>query len=226
MIRILVCGEGSHDVGKKEWNPHLRSHEFLDGWLQCVIRSHFAQEIEFIACTRKELIRLPRREYKPLPRGHGAKALAARFMGEVNKCHFVVYMVDADSPDSARWSEIRVEILDGFSKFSDSGGIACVPMSASESWLLADDVAWSEVGLDDVSILPRFPEKIWGIYNDPNGNRPHDFFSRVCVASGLPDNRETRVRIAQVTNLSKLRLKCPVSFQAFAQDLSESLNSE
>lgn len=162
-----------------------------------------------------------RRKYQPLPNGHGAKALAARLAAGKDGFNAVVYMADADTNDVAVWCQKYADILDGFSRVQNGvAAIACVPMSASESWFLADADAWKDLGLTNPVILPSHPEAIWGARDDPNGNHPHRLFKRVCVAADQPDSRETRCELAMKTDLSLLGRKCQRSFGEFVKDMS------
>lgn len=129
-------------------------------------------------------------------------------------------MADADSNDPGDWREKYDEIRAGFERINNEvKAIACVPMSASESWLLSDANAWREMGLQDCGILPTEPEKIWGERRNPDGDHPHQFFARICRAAHVCDDRETRVNVASVSNSQILEEKCPISYACFATDL-------
>jgi hypothetical protein len=220
--RILICGEGPHDIGSDVWDSQNRRHVQSDGWLQCILRKLVAERIEFIRCERRELVLLPRqqRNLKPLPAGHGKKAAAAMFRGQSAGCDIVVFMVDADSPDRLDWKRIRDEITAGLSKFDNAKGVACVPMSASESWLLADREAWLQLGLEDGHVLPRRPEHIWGEKHDPSSDRPHNYFARMCELVRKTDSREIRVELGNALAIETLKERCPISFKSFAAELS------
>ena len=128
----------------------------------------------------------------------------------------LIYMVDADSNDVDEWQRIVTEIVGGFELLeANVRCIACVPMAASESWLLSDAQAWATVAGDDVAGLPLRPESIWGRRDDPAGNHPHRFFFRICQAAGVTDDRDTRVRIAEAMALPVARVICPLSMEPF-----------
>jgi hypothetical protein len=221
VARILLCGEGPHDIGQHDWMPTERRHIHYDGWLQCIIRQVGFDDDELSTKRRNEIILLPRdqRRHRPLPPGHGAKALAAKLIAKIEGYDIVIFMVDADSNDPRSWKETRSQIIAGFAKIDGVCAIACVPMSASESWLLADEDAWLGLGLLDTTLLPTSPESIWGRRNDSNGNHPHSFFARVCEHAGVSDSRETRAVIAENSSVRRIDEKCPVSFRSFAKDL-------
>jgi hypothetical protein len=119
----------------------------------------------------------------------------------------LIYMADADSNDLHDWTRIVAEIEAGFALLAyHIRCIACVPMAASESWLLSDPDAWATVAGYDGADLPPRPEAIWGERDDPTGNHPHRLFFRICDAAGVTDDRDTRVRIAEATALARARL--------------------
>jgi hypothetical protein len=225
MIRILLCGEGVTDVGEKQiWNSKSSDSIDSDGWLQPIVRKILNRRISFERRTRRELILLPRDEkkYKPLPPAHGIKALVAKSIAARESFDAIIYMVDADGKSQRDWREKRQEILTGFDCVkSDVPSIACVPKCTSESWLLSDANAWLDVGLRDTKCLPGQPEAAWGKRDDPNGNHPHRNFARACKDADVKDSRETRVALANVTDLTILAQKCPISFGAFKDDLAE-----
>lgn len=222
-MKVLVVGEGPHDVGRRDvWCARTHTYVNTEGWLQPIIRGIRAgTEIAFTAETRNGLKLMPRdvARLRPLPAGHGAKALFAKRLALVAKYDVVVYMVDADSTDPSRWNEIVSEIAAGFDAIEgDVACIACVPMAASESWLLADLAAWQAVAGKSPS-LPVAPEQAWGARNDPQGGHPHRLFSRICDEVDVKDCTETRGEIASASSLQTLAGRCPVSYPPFAAAL-------
>ena len=213
MIRVLVCGEGIHDIG-------TTGPEQDDGWLQPLLRKLAGDDLEIVTVRRQQLYidRREKRRLQPLPQGHGANALACKVRANLGDYDLVVFMADADSNERQVWRRKRSDILNGFSRIPGVEGIACVPMSASESWLLADEGAWREVGLRDTAELPSQPEMIWGRRNDPQSNHPHQFFRRICTRADVSDSRSTRVSLAVRSRIQALEARCPISFTPFAED--------
>ncbi|OAD19613.1 hypothetical protein THIOM_004743 [Candidatus Thiomargarita nelsonii] len=116
--------------------------------------------------------------------GHGEKAFSAMMVAKREGYDAVVFMVDADTKDLKQWKVKYEEILDGFSAVKGAPlGIACVPKSASESWLLCDSQAWAALGLSDLKALPIEPEMIWGKRNEPSANHPHQPLCRTEFAT-------------------------------------------
>ena len=220
MIKVLVCGEGRHDVGesKRPYREDRTTDE--DGWLQAFLRRLIPGQTTFKVVPRRELVlqRRQQRQYQPLPQGHGKKALLCKIRAKAGGYDLVVFMADADSTKRLDWRRTHSDISDGFDRLPGPNGIPCVPMSASESWLLADGQAWQGIGLTKLNLLPRKPEKIWGAPNDHKGNHPHQVFRRVCDAAGVQDSQAIRVRLAHSSNLETLRSACPTSFVAFVGD--------
>jgi hypothetical protein len=129
-------------------------------------------------------------------------------------------MVDADSNEKTDWKTKYDQIVDGFSRINNGViGVPCVPMSASESWLLADPDVWKKLGLNDLRMLPDRPEHIWGERHCPDGNHPHPYFARVCREAGVEDNASTRNEIAVISSIEILARACPTSFATFITDM-------
>lgn len=220
MIKVLVCGEGRHDVGETKRPSSKAGTAGEEGWLQAFLRRLIPAETTFVVVQRRDLVlqRRQEREYQPLPKGRGRKALASKIRAATGGYTLVVFMADADSNKRRDWDRTRSDILDGFHLVEGPNGVPCVPMSTSESWLLADGRAWRGIGLTKLNLLPNKPEQIWGSRNDPKGNHPHQVFRRACDAAGVQDSRETRVNLAHSSNLDTLRSACPTSFTAFVRD--------
>ncbi len=198
----------------------------IEGWMQIFLRKLWpdVEALSFMTIRRTQLGTVP--VTKPRPAGHGEKAYQAMLTAAAEGCGLVVFMVDADTTDSRDWERKRDEIQAGFEAARQNLiGIACVPMSASESWLMADDVAWQLMGLRDPAILPQRPETIWGPRDDPAGNHPHRYFKRVCDRANQPDNYTTRREIAERSALETLMRRCPVSFAGFQAELARSVST-
>jgi len=222
-MRVLICGEGPHEIGQPRfWCSRTKDYISLEGWMH-IICGRMLPDSQFEVRRRSAITLLDRerRRFMPLPDGHGAKSLAARLIAQREGFHVVIYMVDGDTNQLAEWRRKRDEVLDGFRR-AENGvlAIACIPMAASESWMLSDQEAWMAKGLTEPHILPKRPEEIWGLRDDPEGDHPHRYFYRVCVASDLPDSRETRCELAELTDLNTLKKQCPNSFGAFVSDMS------
>lgn len=222
-MKVLICGEGAHDIGETDfWCAQTRTYVSLEGWMQPLVRRIIGRDpVELSIKKRRDLTILPNeiRRLQPLPKGHGAKALFAKRAAILGGYDAVVFMADADDPSEKRWQEICEEIFEGFSRIdSEILSVACVPRSASESWLLSDKDAWRHVSGEEVD-LPAKPEEIWGLRDDPDGGHPHRLFARCCVAANMPDERKTRLALAEASDLSIMAQRCPVSFVHFQQQL-------
>lgn len=220
----MVVGEGPHDVGAPWWDKNARELKVAPGWLQGLI-SRLADNIEITAIRREELPLSTRdlKRHRPLPGGHGARALLAKLKARAEGYDIVIFMADADTKDDKAWFGKRELVLDGFSRVDGPPGVACMPKSASESWLMADFASWEILGLPDEHLLPKAPEEIWGEKSDPNSDRPHNLFARICVAAGVDDSRETRASLSGTASLAEIAARCPISFVAFRADLEAAI---
>lgn len=222
-MRILVCGEGKHDIGVSDfWCDQQEEYISIEGWMQPLIRAIKGAGVTLSIRRRRDLVILPRdaRQFQPMPAGHGARALLAKRAAALGNFDAVIYMADADSTDVRRWREIEAQIFEGFSRIESAVvGLACIPMSASESWLLADAAAWQNITGNGALSLPRNPETIWGERDDPDADHPHRYFARICDESNQADGHDVRLRIAQVIDIPTLRNRCAISFEPFYQTL-------
>lgn len=225
-MRVLIIGEGPHDVGvRDQWCDREKRLIDYPGWLQVFIRKLAKPnvDVEITAIQSREIVLAPkfRQKYRPLPSGHGEKALAAKFKGKTENYDVVIFMADTDSKDNGDWDKHHAWISEGFSKLT--GGphcVVCLPKCASESWLLADSKAWIELGLAETSELPAYPEDCWGKRNDPEGGHPHAKFAKICQNAGVSDSRVTRVSVAELSNMKTIHEKCPKSFGPFWAEFS------
>ncbi|MBF0560477.1 MAG: DUF4276 family protein [Alphaproteobacteria bacterium] len=225
MMRVLVVGEGLHDIGRQnEWCEQTRKLINLPGWLQTLLHkmNEFGQAIEITSINTKEIVLSgqERRKRQPLPEGHGAKAMAAKLKAKNENFDVVVFMADSDTEEDCKWRCHHKCVQEGFGKIPEGpAGVVCLPKSASESWLLADPEAWKAMGLSCTKMLPSHPETIWGKHDDPEGNRPHPYFARVCKAANRTDTRETRVELMEKISIPRLAKACPLSFASFWNEL-------
>lgn len=226
--RILLCGEGPQDMGRDPF-PSARTGGYVDqeGWMQPLIRK-FADNDAYL-----QFIRFPRSKAaagtggnspRPPLEGHGVAAYNAMRQAVFEECDIVVFMVDNDGRrdrNRARWREICEEIWAGFDAAGEAAcGVACIPISASEAWLLASESAWRACGLGVCTDLPGADaEIIWGARNDPNGGHPHRYFARICVQAGLSDSVPTRNMLGEHLSPHDLMANCPTSFIPFARSM-------
>ena len=220
----MVCAEGKTDIGSQRiWDPKRRVISNSEGWMQPLIRAVTGElNIDFEVKLRGELTLF--RPLKAIPRGvtgHGEKAFIAKAAAAREECGILIYMVDADDTSAKRHNEIASEIISGFDAFPEPniGCVACIPVSASEAWMLADKGAWARLTGADVPNLPGKPEEIWGEKHDPASNRPHNFFARICQQEAISDCSDTRAKLAALIDPAILRKTCPVSFTHFSDML-------
>ncbi len=221
MTRILIFGEGPHDVGRREWSPQTRDYETSEGWLQPIIRRlRNSTGSEEARCLR-ELITFPgRARVRPLA-GLALKAQLAKYKALSDGFDAVVLATDADSADRAAHDRKIEDIERGFANMPGAVvGVAAVPMGTSEAWLLADADAWVDLGVADRNVLPRRPEQLWGHPHEPASDHPKCVFARICAMSGIANTADTRVSLAETCTFEDLERACPISFPPFANRVS------
>jgi len=221
-MKIMICAEGTHDMGEKAWNDKTRSYSERNGWIQ-VLLDKAAPRLrisEVMRVRRRELVSIGKVKLPAGLDGHGVKAFYAIRKAKREGCDAVIFMADADTKDKMEWAKKHQDIVDGFTAAeTDKVGVPCVPKAASESWLLCDDSAWLRFDDKAKIKLPPKPEELSGERSDPKSNHPHQMFKRICDECGCSDSRETRCDVANDSSIAKIKEKCPLSFNAFLDDL-------
>ena len=221
MTRILLYGEGRHDIGREDWDKRNSRWVPSDGWLQPIIRNIRGPGDELEARALKDLVLLPSGK---VPVSHlsalGRKALAAALRAETDGFAAVVLVTDTDSVSPIDHAT-KIEDMDtGFEAYA--GPVATVagsPMGMSEAWLLSDAAAWTSLGATDHSERPAHPEQSWGHADDPESGRPKFVFGRMCKKNGLADHSGTRADVADGSDPQEISAKCPISFPPFATSI-------
>ena len=225
-MRVLLVGEGPHDIGQREWSVREKAYVDLPGWLHTAIEKLriSGQEVVIEALRKSELVLIgrQRRAMMPLPKGHGERALAAAFRAASGKYDVVVFMTDADTREAAIWKQHHDDIADGFRRGPRGpAAVVCLPKSASESWILADPNAWRALGIADLSVLPSKPEDIWGDRHDPASHHPKHAFERAARNADLSgDGRGQRVAVMEASDPITVAAACPVSFLSFWREFA------
>lgn len=228
--KILLCGEGPTDYG----TPQYGSSDWEEGPVQSLIRKSVNGDIEFTYATKEDVRkkRIQPRTGAKVP-GHGAKSyklcMIAAAQGDIDN---IVCYVDADRVHGSgksrleaqrRLQEVYDQISNGFQQFSQErsqNSIPMVPLKMIESWLLADEQAFTQCyGRQPTNpSLPVQPELIWGDENDPISDHPKNYLKRVLGQYNGQANRDTFKSIAEAINIHTLRIRCPMSFELFYQD--------
>ncbi|MEO6216713.1 MAG: hypothetical protein ABIO86_11830 [Sphingomonas sp.] len=228
-MKILICAEGKNDIGCKDrWDDKSKSYVNTHGWMQPMIYKVNDNNNNLIIneIRRQDLTILPKngKVYQPWPHGHGAKALLAKRYAVSGSYDVVIFMVDADSVAENRWTDISNEIDEGFSKINgDVVCITCIPVSMSESWLLADKESWLLATGYGGDGLPDQPENIWGARNDPAGNHPHRLFARICLDAEVEDSSDLRALLSEHADIIVVANRCPISFAPYLNALQVAL---
>ena len=226
--KVLLFGEGSTDYGKQKYG----STEWEEGPVQYIIRKSVDVDIEFTYASKYDLkdVKIQRQRVK----GHGVKAfklcIIASEQGDIDN---IVCYVDADRNQGSsksvndakkRVEEIYSEIKIGFEQFSlerSESSIPMIPLKMIESWLLADEIAFTTCfGKPPTEPpLPRHPELIWGDEDDPTSDHPKNYLKRVLDQYRSRGNVEIFISIAGNMRIEALRRRCPISFERFYQDI-------
>jgi hypothetical protein len=223
MIRILLCGEGPTDQGRKDFvnGEYVNS----DGVLQILIKKvSRIDNLIFVVKTRQELkntVKLYKHYYGK--QTVNSKKIAIAACNE--KCTHIAYHRDEDN----KGLKDMYEQVQGYFEDAKKKGINCiaiVPMHMTESWLLADKNAFPTEPLNPE--LPVKPEEVWG--NKGTNNHPKKYIERVLAQfpqykkQGLS---EAYAEIAENSNVETIRQRCPESFdKKFYSDMQLFISRE
>lgn len=228
--KVLLFGEGPTDYGKQKYG----STEWEEGPVQSIIRKSVIEDIEFISATKNDVRRVRIQRTSSKLEGHGVKAyqlcVIARELGDIDN---IVCYVDADrdqgSSKSALDAKKRVrdiynDIQMGFEQFSSErsqSSIPMIPLKMIESWLLADEIAFTKCfGKPPTRPpLPKHPELIWGDESDTTSDHPKNYLKRVLDQYSSQGTVQIFISIAESMRIDELRRKCPISFELFYQDV-------
>jgi hypothetical protein len=222
MAQLLLCGEGPHEIGRREWSVRAEDTEITEGWLQPLVTRLRASAGDTATVSLKELVTFPGRR-PPRPRGDLArKAQLAMFRAMEQGCSGVVFATDADSTEPSDQARKVRAIEEGFASVPDRlAGAACVPMGTSEAWLLADAAAWRRLGATDLRKLPRQPEETWGRPHDPASGHPKSLFEAVSKANRMAADQDLRAELARRLSISVVTAQCRRSFGPFRDAMGQ-----
>ena len=224
MAQLLLCGEGPHEIGRREWSVRTETVEITEGWLQPLVARLRGSSGDAATVSLKELFTLPGpRPTHARPRSELArKAQLAMFRAMEQGCSGVVFATDADSAEPPRQAQKVRAIEEGFESVPDRlAGVACVPMGTSEAWLLADRDAWQQVGATDLRKLPRRPEETWGRPHDPDSGHPKSLFVAVSEANQIAPDQDLRAELARRMSTNLVGTRCPRSFAPFSDAMRD-----
>ena len=212
-IKVIVCGEGPTDVGKREYNT---SH-WIDGPAVAYIKNASTKELQIDGIEKNEL---PRMQKVKCKKGHSVRAERLGRYAILHSYKVAICYVDCDNN---AFENIYNEISEGFSYFQNAViGIPMIPKAMIESWLLADENAYLKVfgGKPSKPPLPKEPESLWGKKEDPISNYPKNFLKRI-VSQFNREPEGWRYALARNSNSKTLLLKCPISYGRFFYDMEK-----
>jgi len=229
-MKIAITGEGSTDFGKKDYH----TGKWLSGpavvYAQKIAEEQ-GMEIEILPIEKEEVKKVRLQRTRGIS-GRGVPARKFMFLMHKNCCDAGIYYCDADKESGIKssnqqavdkyYDKVYEEVKEGLD--SDKA-IPMIPLSMIECWLLGDKKALEQVY--GISIkqtqMPAKSEYIWGAKIDRNSNYPKNYIVRLIQSSDKryctyePD-REDFVKIAECSEISTLREKCPRSYEQFYID--------
>jgi hypothetical protein len=223
MIRILLCGEGTTDQGRKDFidGEYVNS----DGVLQTLIKKVSpVGNLTFVVKTRQDLkstIKLYKHYYGKQTTNSKKLAIAANN----ENCTHIAYHRDEDS----KGLKEMYDQVQGYFEDAKKKGINCiaiVPMHMTENWLLADKNAYPAIPVNPE--LPSRPEETWG--SKGTDTHPKKYLERVLAQ--FPQYKKQALskvyaEIAEKSDIEILRRRCPESFdKKFYMDMQSFIPQE
>jgi len=212
-IKVIVCGEGPTDVGKKDYNTSV----WIDGPAVAYIKNASTKKLQIDGIGKNELPKIQKVKCK---KGHSVKAERLGRYAILHSYKVAICYVDCDNND---FEIIYQDISFGFSFYSHKViGIPMIPKAMIESWLVADENAYLKVFGKKPSkpSLPNKPENLWGKKSDPESNYPKNVLKRI-VSQFNREPEGWRYALARNSNSKTLLLKCPESYGRFLCDMQK-----
>ncbi|HNX02145.1 MAG TPA: hypothetical protein PLE33_00925 [Candidatus Cloacimonas sp.] len=212
-IKVIVCGEGSTDVGKRDYE----TSQWIDGPAIAYIKNASTKKLQIDGIEKHKLPKI--QKVKSL-KGHSVKAEKLCLYAILHHYMVAICYVDCDKNP---FEKIYKDITEGFSCYQDIViGIPMIPKAMIESWLVADENAFLKVfGKKPPKPYRHIePESLWGKKEDPNSNYPKNVLKRIVSQfNDKPD--DWRYALARNSSSKTLLLKCPVSYGRFLCDMKK-----
>ena len=207
-VRILVLGDGKHEVGVKSDTPPEQGQEPA---LLCLVRR---------LLNSPKSLSLDGRFFRGVRAAHGRgrnkymkKTVSAIRKAKKEGYAGLAIVIDRDRyPDRDRLGAIREgrEALEGEAPAPCALGCAA---EAFDAWMLADRGAVAGAG-GNVDALPPHPEDL---------PRPKDAADGVFGTTASTGLGAHYARVAAVVGLELLKKSCPVGFSPFAKEVQQRL---
>jgi hypothetical protein len=218
-MKILLCSEGVTDHGRDEYRDGEYRHE--DGVLQILMRK-LAGELDLSFTVRgradiRNVQLLPRKFERPdILKARKLAALARR-----EECKHIAYHRDEDNNGfGAMYRRVH-----GYFTVAAEKGMRCIaiiPMHMTEGWLLADAGAFPR--RPNNPSLPNRPEEVWG--NKDSDTHPKKYLERILQQFHKTASVAIFAEIAVNIDVEVARIRCPVSFGRFYQDMQMFIQQE
>jgi hypothetical protein len=217
-MKILLCSEGVTDHGRDEYRDGEYRHE--DGVLQILMRKLAGGvELSFAVRGRADIkkIQLLSRKFE---RPDILKAIKLAALAQREECKHIAYHRDEDNNG---FDAMYRQVHDYFTVAEENGlrCIAIIPTHMTESWLLADAGAFPR--RPNHPTLPSRPEEVWG--NKDSDTHPKKYLARILQQFHKTASAATFAEIAANIDVEVARIRCPVSFGRFYEDMQAFVRS-
>ena len=241
---VIMTGEGPTDYGRLDYGTKV----WKEGPAAILLRKTLAAQkinytsLIFVQKEKVHTIKLQRTLSGLKNRGIPcAKFLTYIATGRIeglskSEDKLAVFYTDADKAQGEKnsqeavcrqlFNELHKEINVAVKKTNVSFGcVVMMPIKMIESWLLSDENAFKAVfSTEECSFLPHKPELLWGTKTDIKSNYPKNAMNRLLdrLSGGriTDGSQEIYNEIAEKTDITVLKEKCPISFLPFYDEIT------
>ncbi|MCL4207022.1 MAG: hypothetical protein KJ000_31450 [Pirellulaceae bacterium] len=219
-MRVLLIGEGSHDIGPPTFDPQPRPAAGVVSTLARRVSPAISKDSLALAWT--EISNLDPKKRK---RGLDAKVETAIVLSAMKYgLDGTVCVADQDR-DATRLSTMEEGQSRGLNLVRQPHAAACgVAVESIEAWTLGAPEAIALVLGTDAAVVQshyrlRDVESFYQ-HSGKSDHRPKDILGRIAAAKHWKDSSEFRSAVAEHTDVAALKQTCPRGFRPFAEKLS------
>jgi hypothetical protein len=223
-MKVLFVGEGTHDIGRPQFAPQVRSAHGVVPALAKKVCAGIGEDS--VAIFWREIPVLNEKKRK---RGLAAKVESALLLAMREHCDGTVCVYDNDRDDQ-RMASMEDGAARAAAIFTTPHAVVCgVAVESIEAWTLAapDAIAAAHgVALQQIQQLYKLRdvESLYQKSGKPE-HRPKDILGQVAALAHREDSSDFREMVAHQTDIDSLKDACPKGFKPFAEKLVAAFGS-
>jgi len=226
-MKVALFGEGKNDFGYENFDKKKCQWYWEEGTIQPLMRNFvFFQDSEIEAIPKDETKKVSYTKGKNFITESNFEGVALKLLyfikiqrDNIKNYDFIVFYSDSDKESyPIRYQKINTALKYISEKYGIDG-VVMMPHKILENWLLGCPSAYKKTFGKEPQTpkLPKKPEDLWGTPESPN--YPKKYLEKVLAQFDRESNTELFKEIAKNIDIEELRLKCPISFDQFCEDL-------